>query len=165
MSRPAGQGLRATLSSLRSALSQDGPSAGRLQLTVSTSPPPPPPVAPGAAGHPEAEALLSPARSGQAAAAAPSPPPSSQTYAETATPGLAAADSGLSAGLGTGSDGPTQASNEAADVAAAAEQHRLTNAAASVDLRSLAIALERGLPCELTGRVWLAACCAVVSAV
>lgn len=62
-----------------------------------------------------------------------------------------------------GSDGPAagtqQASGEAADVAAAAEQHRLTNAAASVDLRSLAIALERGLPCELLGVVRPAGSC------
>jgi hypothetical protein len=46
-----------------------------------------------------------------------------------------------------GGEGPAAAqASEAADVAAAAEQHRLTNAAASVDLRSLAVALERGLP-------------------
>lgn len=163
MSRQGGQGLRATLSSLRSALSQSGPSAGRLQLTVSTSPPPPPPLA---AGHPaEAEALLlSPGRSGQVAAAAPSPPPTVHTTSSFPAAGVDAVGGGPPAGLGAmGSDGPAagtqQASGEAADVAAAAEQHRLTNAAASVDLRSLAIALERGLPCELLGVVRPAGSC------
>lgn len=136
--------LRNLIGGLRAAALGSGP-ASRLQLSISTQPQQPlPPL--GAVAVPGAGADAPLDQHGSAAEqeerllgggaaglgpVAPAEPPAEPLPAASSPPGLAR-------------DGST--GHELGDVAAAAERHRLTNLSSSVDLRAVAIALERGLP-------------------
>lgn len=128
-------GLRGWLSTVRSAL--DGPAAGRLQLSLSTSPQPPGPVqavqdaAPGAAtaGGPASPTQVQPAAAAE-----------QERLLRRGSSGVAAAAAAAAAEAGQAQD----AALDGEPLAAAAEQHRL--ASAGVDLRAVATGLERGLP-------------------
>lgn len=131
------QNIGNLISSLRTALSASDGNAGRLTLTVSQ-----PPAQPADTTTPRA-----------AAAAAEAQPLLSGSggsgVVQPAAAAAAAAEAGL-AGLGSGDLPALQAAPaavpEEGGVAAAAEQHRLAGLHSSVDLRAVALALERGLP-------------------
>ncbi|KAL4458001.1 hypothetical protein ABPG75_012866 [Micractinium tetrahymenae] len=122
------------ISSLRTALSATDGNAGRLTLTVSQPPAQPAGTTSLRGAGAEAHPLLGGGGSGVVQ------PPAAAA---------AAAEAGL-AGVGSGDQPGLQAAPPAAPeeggIAAAAEQHRLSNLHSSVDLRAVALALERGLP-------------------
>lgn len=141
-------GLGRLLAGLRALRAADGAAGNsRLQLTVTQQPAPPLPTAAGVVQEPvsegaaaseagqegeETEGLLAGRRSssGLSAGGLASPPPAPGASAPGAPPG-----------------GADTAGEEAEGVAAAAEQHRLTDTSlTSLDIRTLAAALERGLP-------------------
>lgn len=154
-----GPGIRNLIAGLRSALAGEGPTTSRLHLSITTPPQPPTPAAGvgGAGGGAEGDAA--------AAAAAPEEQQRLQGGGGSGGSGVLSgrdfqaapaalldlgrsSEAGGGRGAGAGGDGSSTA-DEAADVASAAEHHRLTNLTSSVDLRAVALALERGLPYAL----------------
>jgi hypothetical protein len=138
--------FRHLVQNLRSLIAGDTPGNSRLQLSITTQPSPlageggPAADAATILQMPAAQQEHQPVLSGSSDGVR---LPAGATLPSALQPASSRVEEGLASAASHGSSG---AASEPSDVASAAEHHRLTSLNSSVDLRAVALALERGLP-------------------